>query len=399
MPLRIFLGVTFIYAGLQKIADRHFFDAKAPSSIQAQLHAYSRGSPIGGLLALASHLPVAAGVLVILLEVAAGMGALLGLWTRAAAVIGMGLSLTFWLAVSWHDYPYFLGPDVVFLVAWTPILIAGADVWSVDSAVRARARKEMRLAPAGPVAIDFAVVRKLCGAFERGACRLRQNRSCDPAACPVLADQRPMRADVAADLDRRTFLKQSSVMAAATGAALVFGGATAAVARAMGHPKDAALAASAGSAPQANAPTTAAPAALPPTSPSAPAPAAPAGPHGPAAPATSVPARPAPAVTPAGTPVLAASRVPVGGAAVFTDPASGDPAFALQPAAGRYEAFSAVCTHRGCEVEYAASQRAFVCPCHGAVFDAANGGVLQGPARRPLAAIPLTLGSDGRLYR
>src|SRR5436305_12892677 len=115
LPLRLFLGVTFAYAGLQKLADRHFFDSKAPSSIQAQLHAYSRGSPIGGLLGIANHLPVVVGAAVIILELAAGIGVLLGLWTRAAAVIGIALSLTFWMAVSWHDYPYFLGPDIVFV--------------------------------------------------------------------------------------------------------------------------------------------------------------------------------------------------------------------------------------------------------------------------------------------
>ena len=37
LPLQLFLGVTFVYAGLQKLADPNFLDAAASSSIQAQL--------------------------------------------------------------------------------------------------------------------------------------------------------------------------------------------------------------------------------------------------------------------------------------------------------------------------------------------------------------------------
>lgn len=54
------------------------------------------------------------------------MGALLGLYTRAAAVGGMALALGFLLSVSWHSSPYYLGADIVFLFAWTPFAIAGA---------------------------------------------------------------------------------------------------------------------------------------------------------------------------------------------------------------------------------------------------------------------------------
>ena len=53
--LRAFLGVTFTYAGLQKLANRFFFNASNPGSIQAQLHASIATSPIGGLLRPAAH--------------------------------------------------------------------------------------------------------------------------------------------------------------------------------------------------------------------------------------------------------------------------------------------------------------------------------------------------------
>lgn len=101
---------------------------------------------------------------------------------------------------------------------------------------------------------------------------------------------------------------------------------------------------------------------------------------------------------PAGTPLGLAAEVPIGGAASFTDPAQGIPAFVVQPERGVFRAFSAVCTHAGCQVGFEQAQEQFVCPCHGAVFDAATGAVIQGPATRPLESIPLALGANGELY-
>jgi thiosulfate dehydrogenase (quinone) large subunit len=81
MPLRAFLGVTFVYAGLQKLADKNFFKASAQSSIQSQLKSYSRTSPIGGLLHSMGHEAALIGPIIALAELAVGLGALVGLWT------------------------------------------------------------------------------------------------------------------------------------------------------------------------------------------------------------------------------------------------------------------------------------------------------------------------------
>lgn len=66
-------------------------------------------------------------------------------------------------------------------------------------------------------------------------------------------------------------------------------------------------------------------------------------------------------------------------------------------AAAGIVAFSAICTHAGCLVsEWKPIQRNLLCPCHGSVYDPADGGrVVAGPAPRPLPALPLRLTQDG----
>ncbi|WP_308799623.1 Rieske (2Fe-2S) protein [Agromyces silvae] len=85
----------------------------------------------------------------------------------------------------------------------------------------------------------------------------------------------------------------------------------------------------------------------------------------------------------AGDEIATLSEVPVGGS-VGVD-IDGEPALLAQPEAGRVVAFSAICTHQGCVV--AAAGDRLECPCHGSVFDAATGEVLQGPAIDPLPSI------------
>ena len=90
--------------------------------------------------------------------------------------------------------------------------------------------------------------------------------------------------------------------------------------------------------------------------------------------------------------------VPVGGAASFQDPSSGDPSLVIQPTAGRFLAFDAVCPHAGCMVQYDQGNRAFVCPCHGSVFNGQTGAVESGPAASGLARVTITRAADGQLY-
>ena len=100
---------------------------------------------------------------------------------------------------------------------------------------------------------------------------------------------------------------------------------------------------------------------------------------------------------PAGTPIGSASQVPVGGAATFKDPATGDPGLVLQLTKGQFVAYDAVCPHAGCTVGYSPGAKLIVCPCHGSEFDPATGDVVSPPAPRGLTPIHLAVSADGQL--
>jgi thiosulfate dehydrogenase [quinone] large subunit len=126
-PLRLFLGGTFVYAGIQKLSDPGFLHPGAPTYIGTQLHGFADGTPGAFLLkTFALPHPAIAGVGVALLEIAVGLLVTAGLFTRAAAAVGLGLNLVLFLTASWKTSPYFLGPDLIFAFAWLPIVLAGA---------------------------------------------------------------------------------------------------------------------------------------------------------------------------------------------------------------------------------------------------------------------------------
>src|SRR5438874_12241228 len=113
LPLRLFLGVTFIYAGVQKLSDPGFLHKGAPTYVGTQLHGFANGTPGGFLLrALAIPHPTLAGVGVALFELFVGLLALAGLLTRWASAAGLALNLLLFLTASWHSSPYFPGPDL-----------------------------------------------------------------------------------------------------------------------------------------------------------------------------------------------------------------------------------------------------------------------------------------------
>lgn len=67
-------------------------------------------------------------------------------------------------------------------------------------------------------------------------------------------------------------------------------------------------------------------------------------------------------------------------------------------AAGGVVAYTAICTHNGCELtDWLDEDQTLSCPCHATKFDPKNGArVIDGPAPRPLPDLPLAL-AEGRL--
>ncbi len=64
---------------------------------------------------------------------------------------------------------------------------------------------------------------------------------------------------------------------------------------------------------------------------------------------------------------------------------------------GGLVAYSAICTHLGCAVlPQLNGQGNMGCPCHGSVFNPANGAaVIGGPAPRPLPSLPIAVSAEG----
>jgi thiosulfate dehydrogenase [quinone] large subunit len=105
-----------------------------------------------------------------------------------------------------------------------------------------------------------------------------------------------------------------------------------------------------------------------------------------------------PGKVPPGTAVGPARDVPVGQAASFTDPGTGDPSIVIRPSSATFVAFDAVCPHAGCTVGYDPSAKVIVCPCHGSQFNASTGAVEVGPAPTGLKKLGIAEGPNGQLY-
>ena len=332
LPLRAFLGFTFCFAGLQKLANPRFFDAADPASIQAQLAGAARRSPVHPLISPLTHVAVPLGILIALGELAVGVGTLLGFRARLAAAGGLVLSLMLFLTVSFHSAPYYTGADIVFAFAWTPLLLAGSgSVLSLDAAIKDWARQQ--------------------AAAARG-----QARRSGPAVSAVR---------------RREVVLRGMTTAAVAALSLVIGGLAAGLGRLAG-----------GTAGRAG------PSSLPSTAASVPV-------------ATATPGRSSaakPTRVPSGTAIGPAADVPVGQAASFQDPATGDPSIVIQPRPGQFVAFDAVCPHAGCTVGYDPTAQVIVCPCHGSQFNASTGAVEVGPAATGLNKLAIAEGSNGQLY-
>ncbi|MFJ3926474.1 DoxX family membrane protein [Streptomyces sp. NPDC090022] len=132
LPLRVFLGFISIYAGMGKLCDPVYFDGGERGSMVTwlrTLHPWALAEPLRDF-ALAH--PVGAGLTVAFLQVIVGVLTVLGLWQRFAACFGALLSAALLMTVSWKTVPAYDAPDIIYLAAWSPLIIAGAPVYSLD---------------------------------------------------------------------------------------------------------------------------------------------------------------------------------------------------------------------------------------------------------------------------
>lgn len=326
-PVRLFLGLTFVYGGIQKLSDPGFLHPGAPTYIGTQLRGFAHGAPGGFLLrAFAIPHPGLAGVGVALVEIAVGLLVATGLLTRPAAVVGLLLNLLLFLTNSWHTYPYFLGSDIVFVFAWLPFTLVGAA----------------RQPTLGPLLERIALER---AGPRRPPAPVRGQRPSSRRA-PLPGAGEPQ-------LTRRGVIGASlSIVAAAT--AVVAG--LSVLLRGSYRPARAL-----GAAAPTPTTSTAAKTSTPPDA------------------RTTSPA----GRLPSGAVRLgSASQLPAGQGATYRDPGDGQPDIVIREANGGLVAHSAVCTHAGCTVGYQGGQ--IVCPCHSSVFDARTGAVITGPATTPL---------------
>ena len=129
LPLRLFLGGTFVYAGVQKLSDPGFLHAGAPTYIGTQLKALPPGTPGGFLLrTFALPHPELAGVGVAIAEI------VIGLLVTARASTPVSQPPAGWASTCSSSSPpagtrrpYFLGPDIVFCSPGCRLVLAGAE--------------------------------------------------------------------------------------------------------------------------------------------------------------------------------------------------------------------------------------------------------------------------------
>jgi len=117
--MRIWLGITWIYAGWNKASDAGFLTRGSSTFIGTQLSGYSTQSPLGHFAfnKLMEH-SIQVGAFVMVSEFAIGLATLLWVAPTLAAFAGFSMSLGLWLASSFHVHPYFLASDSAYAVLW-----------------------------------------------------------------------------------------------------------------------------------------------------------------------------------------------------------------------------------------------------------------------------------------
>ncbi len=357
LPLRLFLGITFVYAGIQKITDPQFFQVSATGFIGRQIARFAIGSPIHDLLVnLAEPHAKFFGLVIIFGEIAIGLSTLFGFLFRPATFFGAILSLLFFLSASFHVYPYFYGADIVFTFAWLTLTFYGplnTGLPTLDEILT------LRLIQAAPIQYQRRVALLANVVLGLGRPRVADSGSVTQQMTQPLPRKQQSRQNILAQQKqtRRTFLWGSLV-----GGATVLGVVALGYAFRIMRGSDEATTGSGVSA---------------------------------ATPAVTNAAGTTTSSTPtAGGTIAQVSAVPKNSAMQFTIPSTGDPGVLIHLSNDQFVAYDALCTHAGCQVAYDASSQLLQCPCHGAAFDPAkNAEVVSPPAPSALAGVTIHVDS------
>ncbi|MFD4563548.1 DoxX family protein [Streptomyces sp. NPDC058475] len=139
LPLRVFLGFISIYAGMGKLCDPVYFDGGKRGSMVKWLNTLHPWEVAEPLRQFALQHPVGSGLVIAFFQVIVGVLTVLGLWQRVAAIVGAMLSAALIVTVSWKTVPAYDAPDIIYLAAWSPLIIAGAPVYSIDGRLASEA--------------------------------------------------------------------------------------------------------------------------------------------------------------------------------------------------------------------------------------------------------------------
>lgn len=363
LPLRLFLGVTFVYAGVQKLTDPQFFDPKARGYIGKQIIGFATGSPLHDFL-IRVAVPHAHffGYLVAYGEIAIGLGTLLGVLFRPAAFFGLLISLTFYLSATFRVYPYFYGADIVFVFCWITLLIAGPtntglpslDEFLVRRYLSAKQQKQYALLLALFLGVNTSIVATTPSIDASQTQPQAQTR-------PVQGNKRPTQQQLSRFALVQQYKRESRrnfLYGALTGGAgmlvLAWLWSTLHSASPSVDTGGSTTSTTSGSG---TTPTNGTPVS-------------------------------------GSTPIAQVSSVQNNSSVNFTIASNGDPGILVRLNNGQFVAYDATCTHAGCPVDYDPSSQMLVCPCHGAAFDPSkNAAVVQGPAQTPLTSVSVKVDS------
>ena len=267
--LRLWLGITWIYAGWYKATDPGFLTKGAKGYIGSQLAGIPTTSPLHfAIQKMVEHADLM-GLFVMISEFAIGLATLTGFMLVYASLGGLFMSLTLWLTLSWAVTPYFLGSDSAYVIMWAVLL---GSIFKKSGRLRlpqlSERREVLTLALLGGLSIIGVIAGK---SFKREVKNLASSSSSNAIA--------------------------------------------------------------------------------------------------------------------------KVSEIAIGTSINIVDNV-GAPAIIFRTKSGVY-AYSAVCTHQGCTVEFDKNSSHLICPCHGAEFDPANSAkVLAGPTNTPLPKVKISVKGD-----